>query len=264
MRLLSYNIHKGIGGRDRRYRLGRVVEVIEEQNPDLICLQEVDRHVRRSGFDDQPKLLAAWFHPAAELYQFNHRVKAGGYGNLVLSRWPFACRHQVSLRRGRRKNRGAQMVVVQTPEGPLHLVHWHLGLAERERHWQVEHLLQHHLFRESAHLPTLIAGDTNDWRNTLGRGPFARHGFVEVTSPPSRFRTFPAYLAMGSLDKAFARGAIHVRHAHVIRTPLAKQASDHLPLVIDFHLGDAGQLPPSLAGDVHHKGTKDPKSASRV
>ena len=48
VRILSYNIHKGIGGRDRRYRLERIIEVIEEQNPDLICLQEVDRNVRRS------------------------------------------------------------------------------------------------------------------------------------------------------------------------------------------------------------------------
>ncbi len=45
MRLLSYNIHKGIGGRDRRYRLERIVDVIESENPDFICLQEVDRHV---------------------------------------------------------------------------------------------------------------------------------------------------------------------------------------------------------------------------
>ena len=65
------------------------------------------------------------------------------------------------------------MVLVDTPEGQLHLVHWHLGLAERERHWQVNHLLAHPLFLESAELPTLIVGDTNDWRNTLCRGPFA-------------------------------------------------------------------------------------------
>ena len=47
MRLLSYNIHKGIGGRDRRYRLERIIAVIEHENPDLICLQEVDQNVRR-------------------------------------------------------------------------------------------------------------------------------------------------------------------------------------------------------------------------
>src|SRR5579883_844344 len=206
MRILSYNIHKGIGGRDRRYRLERIIRVIEELHPDIICLQEVDRHVARSHHQDQPRELADTFHAAEHLYQLNVRVKDGGYGNLVLSRWPFRRAHQVSLRRKRRKPRGAQMAVVETPEGPFHLVHWHLGLAERERHWQVRHLLGHELYRAAAELPTLIVGDFNDWRNRLGRGPFAAHAFEEVTRPPSRFRSFPAFLPMLALDKAFHRG----------------------------------------------------------
>ncbi len=162
MRILSYNIHKGIGGRDRRYRLDRVIQVVEHENPDLICLQEVDRSVRRTRHDDQPRLLIEAFRPAAHLYQLNVKLKEGGYGNLVLSRWPLRSHHQVSIRLERRKPRGAQMCVVETPEGPLHLVHWHLGLAEKERHWQAEHLLRHALFRECCHLPTLIIGDFND------------------------------------------------------------------------------------------------------
>ncbi len=107
------------------------------------------------------------------------------------------------------------MAVIETPEGPLHLVHWHLGLAERERHWQVRHLLEHALFRESEHLPTLIVGDFNDWLNTLARGPFARHGFAQVTAPRWRFRSFPAYWPVASLDKAFMRGPVAIRHAHI-------------------------------------------------
>ena len=58
MRLLSYNIHKGIGGRDRVYRLERIIQVIEAEHPDFICLQEVDRHVARSRHDDQPRKLS--------------------------------------------------------------------------------------------------------------------------------------------------------------------------------------------------------------
>ena len=135
----------------------------------------------------------------AHLYQLNVRFKTGGYGNLVLSRWPFRLCHQISLRQRRRKPRGAQIVVVESPEGPVHVVHWHLGLAERERHWQVRHLLEHALFRESAHLPTLIVGDFNDWLNTLARNPFAHHGFAQVTTPRSRFRSFPAYWPLASL-----------------------------------------------------------------
>src|SRR4051794_37749674 len=149
MRLLTYNIHKGTGGRDRRYQLGRVLDVIEEQNPDLICLQEVDRNVKRSRFDDQPRLLGDHFCAAGRLFQFNVKVRNGGYGNLLLSRWPLAEAHQLTLRMGIRKARGAQMAVVETPEGPMQIVNWHLGLAERERHWQVVHLLDHPLFRAS-------------------------------------------------------------------------------------------------------------------
>lgn len=236
MRLLSYNIHKGIGGRDRQYNLDRIIAVIAEQDPDLICLQEVDRSVRRSNHHDQPRLLAEAFGAASVLFQLNVQIRDGGYGNLLLSRWPVRGHHEVPLRRGQRKPRGAQLAIVETPEGPLHMVNCHLGLAEGERHWQVERLLGHHLFREAAHLPTMIVGDTNDWRETLSHGSFHRHGFRQVTAPRSRFRSFPAYLAVGSLDKAFARGPVEVRHAQVVRTPLAKVASDHLPLVIDFHL----------------------------
>jgi len=245
MRLLSYNIHKGIGGRDRRYRLDRIIQVIEDQNPDLICLQEVDRHVARSRHDDQPHTLAEAFHPAAYLFQLNVKRKNGGYGNLFLSRWPFRSHHQISLRLGDRRPRGAQLAVVVSPEGTFHLVHWHLGLAERERHWQALRLLEHGLFRQSSDLPTLIVGDFNDWRNTLARGPMAVHGFHQLTAPRSRFRSFPAYLPVAAIDKAFARGTLDVRHVRIAHSKLARDASDHLPLVIDFHLGNhhpAGRL----------------------
>lgn len=235
MRLLSWNIHKGIGGRDRRYSLARIIDCIEAENPDVICLQEVDRHVGRSRYDDQPRLLARFFR-CHSVFQANVAVGDGGYGNLVLSRWPIASRHRITLRRKARKPRGAQLLVIDSPEGPLHLVHTHLGLAEKERHWQVQRLLGHMLFRSAEPHPTLIVGDFNDWRDTLASGTLALEGFRQVTSPISRFRTFPAWLAIGSLDKAFVRGDIDVRHARVVRTSLAKTASDHLPLVIDFHL----------------------------
>jgi endonuclease/exonuclease/phosphatase family metal-dependent hydrolase len=235
MRLLSWNIHKGIGGRDRRYSLARIIDCIEAENPDLICLQEVDRHVRRSRFDDQPRLLSRYFR-CHSVFQANVPVGDGGYGNLVLSRWPVASRHRISLRHNARKPRGAQLLVVDAPEGRLHLVHTHLGLAEQERQWQMERLLGHMLFRSADRHPTLIVGDFNDWRDTLAPAALAANGFAQVTAPAGRFRTFPAWLAIGSLDKAFVRGAIEVRHARVVRTSLAKAASDHLPLVVDFHL----------------------------
>jgi endonuclease/exonuclease/phosphatase family metal-dependent hydrolase len=236
MRLVSYNIHKGVGGSDRRYHLGRIVEVLRAEQADLICLQEVDFNVSRSQFDDQPAILADRLHANAAFFQLNVHHREGGYGNLLLSRWPLRSRHNVSLRLGRRKPRGAQLVVVETPQGPLHLVNWHLGLAEKERRWQVGHLLGHALFQEAGHLPTLVAGDFNDWRNTLGRLRFGLHHFEHVTAPIQRYRSFPAFFPVASLDKAYRRGPVRVERVAVSRTRMTQRASDHLPLVVDFSL----------------------------
>ena len=235
MRLLTYNIHKGIGGRDRRYQPLRIANVIEEANPDLICLQEVTRSARRTRGDDQP----ADFRDAFQftpLFQMNVHYKRGGYGNLILSRWPLIETHQISLRQREKKPRGAQLALVDTPEGPLHLINWHLGLSDRERRWQAERLIGHRLFHALAEHPTLLVGDTNDWRDKLVRGPIGGAELQHATRPPSRFRTFPAWMPVGSLDKVFACGGIEIKHAHVIHSKLARQASDHLPIVVDFHL----------------------------
>ncbi len=236
MRLLSYNIHKGIGGQDRRYNLDRICDVIEHAQPDLVCLQEVTWEARRTRSHDQPEMLARRMGAHDLCFQMNVRYRAGGYGNLLLSRFPLRAKHDIPLRLSWRKPRGAQLTVVVTPAGELSLTNWHLGLAEGERHWQVGHYLKHAHFGESSHLPTLIVGDFNDWRNTLAAGPFAAHAFAHVTGPPSRFRSFPAFMPVLALDKAFHRNGVQVNGAHLVRTPLSRKASDHLPLTLDFDL----------------------------
>ena len=235
MRLLSWNIHKGIGGRDRRYSLQRIIDCIDHERPDLVCLQEVDRLVGRSDFDDQPRLLGQSLN-LQSTFQANVPVSNGTYGNLILSRWAVGSTHRISLKRGIRKSRGAQLIHVETPEGVLHLVNTHLGLDERERHWQIDFLLEHELFQSSSVIPTFIAGDFNDWRNTLAEQSLANHGFQQVTSPPSDYRSFPSWLPVGGLDKVFVRGGGTTERVKVVRTSLARVASDHLPIVVDFSL----------------------------
>lgn len=242
MRIISYNIHKGVGGQDRRYRPERIIEVLAQQTPDIICLQEVTEGVRKYGNHDQPQMLADHFSAQGATYQQNVRYSRGGYGNLILSRWPIEEQHHICLRLGRRKPRGAQLVRIATPEGPCYIVNWHLGLAERERQWQVEQFLTHDLAQQLAGVPLLITGDFNDWRNTLGRRRLATAGFHEITNPPRQFRSFPAYMALGSLDKAFVRGGLQVSSASIVRNELSRKASDHLPLEVNFHLSPSATL----------------------
>src|SRR6187549_3715027 len=61
IRILTWNIHKGIGGVDRRYDLGRTTAVIESAQPDIALLQEVAQGMPRLRLDDQVNLLATTF-----------------------------------------------------------------------------------------------------------------------------------------------------------------------------------------------------------
>jgi endonuclease/exonuclease/phosphatase family metal-dependent hydrolase len=244
MRLLTYNIHKCVGCLDRRYRPQRVLDVIAAEQPDLVCLQEVEAHARGETHVHRPAAIAERLGAVDWMYQANVSCRRGGCGNLVLSRWPFREREQVSLSLGRRLPRGAQLVVVETPAGPLRLVNCHLGLRERERRWQAGRLLEHDALSRSD-LPTVVAGDCNDWRNTLDRHVFAARQFVQATAPVRRFRSFPAFLALAALDKVFYRGPLALGAVRVVRSLLARRASDHLPLVVDFELTPSGAAPRS-------------------
>ena len=234
MRLVTYNIHKGIGGGDRRYDLERIVEVLRSLDGDVVCLQEVTINLPRTSRHDQADILAERFRPMFATFQQNVHWKVGGYGNLVLSRWPLREHHRISLQFGQKKPRGAQLVVIETPTGLLRVTNWHLGLSERERHWQVHRLLTHSLFRSTAEHPTLMCGDFNDWRNTLGNALLVPQGFTQATSPTGKFRSFPAALPVMSLDKVFHCKSIAIESAHPVKSQLARRASDHLPLVVEF------------------------------
>ena len=54
---MTWNIHKGVGGLDRRYDLGRTVAVIQHYNPDIVLLQEVAQGIQQLHLHDQVEML---------------------------------------------------------------------------------------------------------------------------------------------------------------------------------------------------------------
>lgn len=89
LRILTYNIHKCIGGVDRRYDPLRIAHVIARYDPDLVMLQEVDQHAQRTNADRQVDLLGDFLGFRHRIYFPNVRVRSGGaYGNAILSRFP--------------------------------------------------------------------------------------------------------------------------------------------------------------------------------
>jgi endonuclease/exonuclease/phosphatase family metal-dependent hydrolase len=243
VRIVSWNIHKGVGGLDRRYALERIVEFIAHQAPDVVLLQEVAQQWPGARNDDQ----VARLHRELGLPHFEfareHQFKAGWYGNVIFSRFPLKDAHHLDLTIDWRKKRGALLaraLVRQKDEaGHAHqrsllVSNLHLGLAESERSRQLERFFAEAPFATAHHeTPWVIAGDLNDLYGGLGPKHLIPRGFLRAGR---QLRTFPAFAPLRPLDGIFVRGHAEVIHAGVAHGPHHTRASDHLPLVADIQL----------------------------
>jgi endonuclease/exonuclease/phosphatase family metal-dependent hydrolase len=237
-RLISYNIHKGIGGMDRRYRPGRIIETLARYEPDVVLLQEVDEGVPRSRRDRQVDLLGDALGLRHRAFQPNVELRKGAYGNALLSRFPLADVEHVELTVPWKKRRRALLAHCRVPvDGHtrrLLISNLHLGLAGFERKIQLRRLLNSGMVTHTQpHTPAIAAGDFNDVYGNLGKRLLEPAGF----EPAGRYvRTFPAALPLRALDRIYFRGDLRLLRCFASPTGVARQASDHLPIVAEFEV----------------------------
>lgn len=262
LRVISWNIHKGIGGADRKYRLDRIVDLIRAVEPDIALLQEVAEGWPQARFEVQVDELREALDLPYAAFGPEHRFKKGGYGNAILSRWPLHDTHHVDLTVGWRKKRGAlQARTVVRRGGHQRTVvvnNLHLGLAGSERAEQLRRFLACEPFAGiDPHTPLVVGGDLNDLWGSLGPKFLLPAGF-ERAGPIQN--TFPAYMPIRPLDGIFVRGDVQVREAGAWTGPLARSASDHLPLVANIELLQRGRHPsrPSWTGELEIDPTLEP------
>lgn len=234
-RLLTYNIHKGIGGVDRRYRPERIIETIAHYDADVVFLQEVDDGVPRSGLHRQVDLFGDALDLPHRAFQRNVALTQGHYGNAILSRFPLQDVHDIDLTvkyKKRRRALAASCIVRREHQRTVHLVNCHLGLAGFERVIQLRRILAAEPL-QGLHeaTPKIIAGDYNDVWGTLGRRIMEPAGYLAACK---LVKTFPAIMPVRPLDRIYYCGEIAFDHSFPARIEVARQASDHLPVVADF------------------------------
>lgn len=226
VRLASYNVHGGVG-RDGRRDVERIAAVIMEIGADVVGLQEVDSRHEPGERDSQLRALARATGMQA-IAGPTLSAPGGEFGNAVLTRLPLRTAHHCDLSVRGREPRGAVEVVLDLArvEAPtaLRVAVTHLGLRSFERRWQARRLATW-LGERRAELSVLL-GDFNEWRpmspvtrTLLGGG---------VMGAP---RSFPARAPLLALDRVFVQGPAKLRSVAVHQTPLARVASDHLPVV---------------------------------
>lgn len=102
-RIATYNIHK-CRGMDRRVKPERILEVLREVDADIVALQEV-LSVEQDPQHDHVRFLAAEL-GVHFCFGENRRLYGGGYGNLLLSRFPIRAISNYDITAGQREPRG--------------------------------------------------------------------------------------------------------------------------------------------------------------
>jgi endonuclease/exonuclease/phosphatase family metal-dependent hydrolase len=161
VKLVTYNIQYGLG-KDKRYDLARIAREIE--GADIIALQEVERHWRRSGCVDSAAVLGTrlpehhWIYGANLDMDASYRDAEGRlvnrrrqFGTMILSRLPIvSSRNHVLPKYGTLTQHSIQQgaleaVIVTERAGPVRIYSVHLShLSPTTRLPQIEALLDIH------------------------------------------------------------------------------------------------------------------------
>lgn len=236
-RIATYNTHKG-RGLDGRVRPQRIRNVLKEIDADVIALQEV---LSVSGVSPE-KAQARYFSEELGLNYCageTRRIDGALYGNVILTRFPVRYSENYDISVSLYRQRGCLRADVELHGGVmLHVFNVHMGVDYFERRRQARKLMDTEIFHNAALRGTrVVLGDFNEW--TLGiTTKLLRNHFQSVDAPPPsrRIKTFPGFLPMLPLDHIYFDSALTLRTTMMHRTPAARMASDHLPMVAEFEV----------------------------
>jgi len=237
LKVVTYNIHKGVQGLGpaQRLEIHNLLHAVEQFDADLVCLQEVRLHhrlqarrFRRWPHEGQAEYLAPEGYEA--VYRTNAVTRHGEHGNALLSRWPLLWHQHENISDHRFEQRGLLHAEVLVKTRSLHVIVVHLGLLHASRVRQIRQLHDYIGREVPPHAALVVAGDFNDWGDTVET---MMAGFGLFNHPERPVPTFQSRLPLVQLDHVYARGLSAVR-SFTPRGAIWGRMSDHLPLLVDF------------------------------
>ena len=240
----SYNMRKAIGT-DRRRNPQRVLDVLHEIDADIVALQEADKRfggrasaVPHELIDEHGMYKPVHFGRrhrrtleripggarAERLIKLKTR-NIGWHGNALLVKRHIGVIDVCAIDLPTLEPRGAVMAELLIGDRPLRVIGMHLDLSGLWRRRQMRAIL-HAIASRVQKMPTVLMGDTNDWRDAAGclrdLGP---HYQVAPTGP-----SFHSRHPVACLDRIIVHTDLSIEAAGVHRSAASKRASDHLPV----------------------------------
>ena len=232
LRVASYNIRKAVGT-DRHRSPQRILDVLAEIDADVVAVQEADR---RFG-----ARLAAL--PPGLIEQSGYEVIAvaardgsiGWHGNALLVRRGARVEATGRVPLPMLEPRGAVLADLEIKGQPLRVVGMHLDLSGLHRRRQGHAITS--AVGERAARPTVLMGDTNEWRPHAGCLADFAHLFRIAPTGPS----FHSRRPVGRLDRIMVSDGVEIVNCGVHHSALAARASDHLPVWADIDVTNANR-----------------------
>ena len=238
----SYNMHRAVG-LDGRRDPHRVLKVLQEIDADVVALQEADKRIGGRGSTVPHELIDShgMYKPvhfgvrhkrplekarkhAERLLKVNTR-NIGWHGNAILVKRHIGVLDCAVLDLPTFEPRGAVMAELLIGDRPLRVVGMHLDLSGLWRRRQMRAILDAIADRAQL-MPTVLMGDTNEWRTFAGCLKDLEPEFHIVPTGPS----FHARRPVAALDRIIVHRDLNIEAAGVHMSHNARRASDHLPI----------------------------------
>jgi endonuclease/exonuclease/phosphatase family metal-dependent hydrolase len=238
----SYNMRKAIGT-DRRRDPHRVLQVLREMHADVVALQEADRRfggrasavphelIDSHGLYKPVYLGVRHKRPLENARRHAERIlkvdtrNIGWHGNALLVKHEVGVLGCSALKLPTLEPRGAVMAELLFPgDRALRVVGMHLDLSGLWRRRQLKAIFEA-IAERPQKMPTVIMGDTNEWRIAGGCLKELPDGFRIAPTGPSFHSRHP----VAALDRIIVDD-LRIDAAGVHMSPAARTASDHLPI----------------------------------
>ena len=242
----SYNMRKAIGT-DRRRNPQRVLDVLHEIDADVVALQEADKRFggRASAMPHElidehglykpvhfglrhrrtlERIPGGLGDKAEKLIKLRTR-NIGWHGNALLVKRHIGVLDVSAIDLPTLEPRGAVMAELLIGDRALRVIGMHLDLSGLWRRRQMRAIL-HAIAGRVQKMPTVLMGDTNDWRDVNGCLKEIGPNYQVAPTGPS----FHTRRPVACLDRIIVHNDLTIEDAGVHTSDAANRASDHLPI----------------------------------
>jgi endonuclease/exonuclease/phosphatase family metal-dependent hydrolase len=239
----SYNMRKAVG-LDRRRDPRRVLDVLQEIDADVVALQEADKRIGGRGSAVPHELIdehgmykpvhlgVRHRRPLERARRHAERIlkvdtrNIGWHGNAILVKRDVGILDCQALDLPTLEPRGAVMAELLFPgDMPLRVIGLHLDISGLWRRRQMRAILDA-VERRPQRMPTVLMGDTNEWRTAAGCLKELNGSYRIAPTGPS----FHSRRPIAPLDRIIVDERLAIDAAGVHASASARRASDHLPV----------------------------------